>query len=191
MITLNTSASSGLITRRRSVSVFRRHDVEQRDHLAAGGTVYSTKLWWLSSASSSMRTPVWRSTSTAAHDQNARCSSRPRSLAWRSRALAQILSDRAVPGHRPAKGFSSRGECPSGVQAIAAASRSAAAPAAVGHERQERGGPACAHGSAGPCVTCAARGPAARRYLLGAHRAGVCPRAHRAGSSTAHSMRSR
>jgi hypothetical protein len=32
---------------------------------ASPGTVYSTKLWWLSSASSSMRTPVWRSTSTA------------------------------------------------------------------------------------------------------------------------------
>ena len=42
------------------------------------GSRYWTTLWWVSSVSSSMRTPVWRSTSTAAQAQNARCSSRVR-----------------------------------------------------------------------------------------------------------------
>jgi hypothetical protein len=75
------------------------------------GSLYSTKLSWLSSASSSMRTPVRRSTSVAAQAQKARCSSRPRSLRLPVEGIfGPDLARRAVPGHRSAKGLSSRAE---------------------------------------------------------------------------------
>lgn len=78
----STSASSGEMTRRSSVSVFEGAMCRSGMSSPVESRVYWTKLWWLSSFSSSMRRPVARSTSTAAQVQKPRCSSRVRSRRW-------------------------------------------------------------------------------------------------------------
>ena len=71
------------------------------------GSVYCTKLWWLSSQSSSMRRPVCRKTSTVAQAQNAWCSSNVRSRRSAvSGSSAQVLAApsgraRRVPMYSP------------------------------------------------------------------------------------------
>ena len=78
MIADSTSASSGLTTSSRSVSVLDGTMCSSGISSPVPGSRYWTRLWWVSSVSSSTRMPVIRSTSTAAQAQNAWCSSRVR-----------------------------------------------------------------------------------------------------------------
>src|SRR6266700_1226378 len=79
MMADSTSASSRLTTRSRSVSVLDGAICSSGTSSPVVGRRYCTRLWWESSVSSSMRTPVARRTSTVAQAQNARSSSMPRS----------------------------------------------------------------------------------------------------------------
>lgn len=78
MIAASTSASSGLMTSSRSASALDGAIWSSGTSSPVLGNRYCTRLWWVSSVSSSMRRPVWRRTSSAAQVQNARCSSRVR-----------------------------------------------------------------------------------------------------------------
>ena len=69
MMALSTSASSGLTTKRRSASVLDGATCNSGTISPVVGRRYWTRLWWLSSSSSSTRTPVARKTSTTAHAQ--------------------------------------------------------------------------------------------------------------------------
>ena len=93
MMADSTSASSGLMTRSRSVSVLDGAICSSGTSSPVVGRRYWTRLWCDSSVSSSIRMPVDRRTSTVAQAQNARSSSMPRS---RRRPVAgsstQILS---------------------------------------------------------------------------------------------------
>ena len=75
----NTSASSGEITSSRSASVFDGVICSSGISSPVAGSRYWIRLWCDSSVSSSIRIPVWRSTSTTAQVQNPRCSSKLRS----------------------------------------------------------------------------------------------------------------
>ena len=65
MTAARTSASSGLTTSSRSVSVLDGAICSNGMTSVLVGGVYWTRLWWLSSVSSSIRIPVWRSVSIA------------------------------------------------------------------------------------------------------------------------------
>ena len=78
MTALSTSASSGLTTRSRSVSVLDGAICSSGTSSPVPGSRYWMRLWWESSSSSSARMPVWRRTSMIAHAQNAWSSSRLR-----------------------------------------------------------------------------------------------------------------
>src|SRR5665647_2771598 len=69
MIAARTSASSGLMTRSRSESVFDGAICSSGTISPVLGRLYWMRLWWLSSVSSSMRIPVCRNVSTAAWKQ--------------------------------------------------------------------------------------------------------------------------
>ena len=71
MIALSTSASSGLTTRSRSASVLDGAICSSGTSSPVPGRRYWTRLWWLSSSSSSARMPVRRRTSMIAHAQKA------------------------------------------------------------------------------------------------------------------------
>ncbi|MGH8920968.1 MAG: hypothetical protein ACRD0H_21990 [Actinomycetes bacterium] len=79
MTALSTSARSGAMTSSLSVSVFDGAICSSGISSPVAGSRYWTKLWCDNSASSSIRMPVRRRTSTAAQAQNARCSSKVRS----------------------------------------------------------------------------------------------------------------
>ena len=79
MIADRTSASSGLMTSRRSASVLDGVICSSGISSPVPGSRYWMRLWWDSSVSSSIRMPVCRSTSTIAQHQNPRCSSKVRS----------------------------------------------------------------------------------------------------------------
>ena len=64
------------------------------------GSRYWTRLWWVSSRSSSMRMPVARSTSMIAHDQKAWSSSQVRSRRLPAGSAAQV----SAPGLRAPAG---------------------------------------------------------------------------------------
>ena len=94
---------------------FRRHDVEQRDHLAAGGhgvldEAVVAELGELLDSDAGMAEHLDRGPRP---ERSVLFEAEVSALGGRG-ALGPDLSDRAVPGHRPAKGFSSRGECPVG-----------------------------------------------------------------------------
>ena len=72
---LSTSASSGLTSSRRSVSVLEGAICSSGTTSPLEGRRYSVMLWWLSSSSSSQRMPVSRRTSIVANAQNASSSS--------------------------------------------------------------------------------------------------------------------
>jgi hypothetical protein len=74
MMALSTSASSGLMTSSRSVSVLDGVIRSSGISSPAAGSRYWMRLWWDSSVSSSMRIPECRRTSTAAQAQNPRSS---------------------------------------------------------------------------------------------------------------------
>ena len=76
LIADRTAASSGPMTRSRSVSVLDGAMDSRGTSSPVAGSRYWTRLWCDSSVSSSMRMPVWRRTSMAAHPQNALSSSR-------------------------------------------------------------------------------------------------------------------
>ncbi|MGH3518269.1 MAG: hypothetical protein ACRDQ7_12790 [Haloechinothrix sp.] len=67
----STSARSGETTGRRSVSVLDGATCGSGTSSPVLGSRYCTRLWWLSSSSSSTRTPVERSTSMTAQVQKA------------------------------------------------------------------------------------------------------------------------
>ena len=71
MMADSTSASSGLTTRSRSESVLDGAICSSGTSSPVAGSRYWTRLWWVISSSSSMRTPVARRTSTVAQAQNA------------------------------------------------------------------------------------------------------------------------
>jgi hypothetical protein len=72
---LRTSASSGLTSSRRSVSVLDGAICSSGTTSPVEGSRYWMMLWWLSSNSSSPRIPVRRKTSIVAKAQNASSSS--------------------------------------------------------------------------------------------------------------------
>ena len=96
----STSASSGLTTRSRSVSVLDGAICSSGTSSPVVGSRYCTRLWWLSSRSSSTRTPVSRRTSMIAHAQKAWSSSRVRS---RRLPVSGIVRPRRCPGRRAAE----------------------------------------------------------------------------------------
>ena len=109
MIADSTSASSGETTSSRSASVLDGAICSSGTSSPVAGSRYCTRLWWVSSSSSSTLTPVARSTSMIAQVQKA----------WSS---SQVRSRRLpVSGPRPRSG------CP----ALRAAGRVKACPPAV------------------------------------------------------------
>jgi hypothetical protein len=128
MTAARTSASSGLMTRSRSVSVLDGAICSSGISSALVGGVYWTRLWWLSSDSSSIRMPVCLSVSIAAQVQNARSSSPDRSR--RAPVEGSSLQVLAVgPDRTGARWSTSPRQVNSspGATACAAASRSPAA----------------------------------------------------------------
>ena len=79
MMADSTSASSGVITSSRSWSVLDGAICSSGISSPVAGSRYWISEWWVSSVSSSMRIPVCRSTSTIAQVQNPRCSAKVRS----------------------------------------------------------------------------------------------------------------
>ena len=177
MIADSTSASSGLTTRSRSVSVLDGAICSSGMSSPVAGSRYWTRLWWDSSVSSSIRMPVWRRTSMAAQAQNARCSSRVR-----SRRVPRAGSSAQIRRVRRWAMTARRSVCPPAVNSspgLAAARPRAVRPrparsaAADGEQRGQDGQPL-----AGPLVHAGlAAGQLLRvRDLLGPDRAGRGPR---------------
>jgi hypothetical protein len=101
MMVDSTSASSGLMTSSRSTSVLDGAICSSGTSSPVPGSRYCTRLWWVISSSSSIRTPVVLSTSTLAHAQNARSSSIPRSRRFPlAGSSIQTLSPRPVVSGR-------------------------------------------------------------------------------------------
>ena len=175
MMVLSTSASSGLTSRSRSASVLDGAICSSGTSSPVAGSRYWTRLWWVSSVSSSMRMPVARRTSTVAQVQNARSSS------WmRSRRLpapcspAQILAVTRVVA-RTGEGLPAGGE---GLARDCAAGRCQArggvlAPLVGGADQDRQHGQAFA--GAGVIRDLRCRLCLRRLDLLGADRAGHGP----------------
>src|SRR5258708_22153310 len=112
MIALRTSASSGAMTSSLSVSVLDGAICSSGISWLVAGSRYCTKLWCDNSASSSIRMPVWRRTSTAAQVQNELVLFEGEVAAPAGgRVLGPHLCAAAVPGHhRPAQRLPGGGE---------------------------------------------------------------------------------
>ena len=163
MIAARTSASSGLTTSSRSVSVFDGAICSSGTSSPVAGRLYWMRLWWVSSGSSSIRMPVWRSISIAAQVQNARPPRRSGRGAsrWRGPA-AQML--------RPLIGWWHDGpaQCPAGVgdePPGAVCRRRRAGGGGGGRARwpcgRARAGPGAVPGCADPSGTCGTGAPSA------------------------------
>ena len=98
MIADSTSARSGETTRSRSASVLDGAICSSGTSSPVAGSRYCTRLWWVSSRSSSTLMPVARSTSMIAQVQKAWSSSQVRSWRLPSASWAQIR----MPGLRAA-----------------------------------------------------------------------------------------
>src|SRR5664279_3471277 len=144
------------------------------------------RAWWPSSSSSSMRTPVERSTSTAAHTQKAWSSSRARS---RRRPVAS--SSTQTVASRGARNWQRRWTCaPTGQVCPGGVARAVASASAASARWRER--MSSSAGSAGSrarvraSIRALRASTALRRWISSApigH--GATQRAHRAGSSPA------
>src|SRR5664280_2236251 len=141
------------------------------------------RAWWPSSSSSSMRTPVERSTSTAAHTQKAWSSSRARS---RRRPVAssstQTVASRGARNWQRRRTCAPTGQvCPGGVaRAVASAS------AASARWRERMSSSAGSRARVRASIRALRASTALRRWISSApigH--GATQRAHRAGSSPA------
>src|SRR5665647_2911360 len=127
MIAARTSASSGLMTRSRSESVFDGAICSSGTISPVLGRLYWMRLWWLSSVSSSMRIPVCRNVSTAAQVQNARSSCPLMSRRWPvSGSSPQIRAGRSSPVTARFKARSAMVNVAPGAVARAAASAAVA-----------------------------------------------------------------
>ena len=180
MMALSTSASSGLTTRSRSASVLDGAICSSGTSSPVPGSRYWTRLWWLSSSSSSTRMPVARSTSTAAQAQNAWSSSPVRSRRFPlAGSPAQTLTARG-PGGGADQGLPGGGEgLAPGLAARAACSSACGVGVLLGDgSGPGRAGRGAARGSGRPSGTCGAAGPCAWMVSAAADRAGdrpLCP----------------
>ena len=187
MMVLSTSASSGLTSRSRSASVLDGAICSSGTSSPVAGSRYWTRLWWVSSVSSSMRMPVARRTSTVAQVQNARSSSWMRSRRLPARRLAG-----PDPGGDAACVAEAGQGLPGGGEGLArdvprAAARQRGgvlAPLVGGADQDRQHGQAFAGAGVHPGL--AVPFGLAPADLLGADRAGRRPGPQRAGSSTAH-----
>ena len=183
MMALSTSASSGLTTSSRSASVLDGAICSSGTSSPVLGSRYCTRLWWLSSSSSSTRTPVARSTSMTAQAQNAWSSSRLRSLAFAGVGVVRPRRCRGRPCGRwtRVRVVSGGGEQLSGRDLLTGAEQglSVAAPAVGGcDEHRQHGQP---FAGAGVHARLAAALGLAPVDLVLADRAGRDPRRPAAG----------
>ena len=141
MIADSTSASSGEITSSRSVSVLDGVICSSGISSPVPGSRYWIRLWWDSSVSSSMRMPVWRSTSTIAQVQNAAVFVEGRGRG--GAAGVGVFGPDPAGGlglhHRPAQRRAGRGEQLAGLGALGRGEQFGGAVAFGGHPGDQGG----------------------------------------------------